>query len=284
MKRQGKPGRVAFLVLALAIGWYVAQRLVFAPRAADGGAAGSTQAKGYVLQFGEDFKSLLASRDDLGVSVVIAVDVSGSMASIPAAGGKPKYVQAAAALMRVVDVLERLSRDSPPGQVLKAGLLVFNEDVRPVMSLTELDGAGIAKLRALAEDPWNFKPDGSTAIGAALERSVEWLSQSGTILRSAIVVTDGENMTGPAPAAVLAAVRADRNSASTAEIPVATNSILVSFIGFDIDAGRFAAIEREGARVLAAADQAELAEVLSSVLEADIGRLEAPALGSGGVR
>lgn len=229
----------------------------------------------YALAFGEDFKPALASRDDLGISVVLAVDVSGSMSSAPATGGRPKYVQAAQAFSQVVDVLERLVRDSPPGQVLKVGVLKFNEEVHPVLPLTELDESGLALLRGLVQNPATFTPRGSTAIGLAIEKSVELLAQSGTILRSAIIVTDGENKTGVDPSWALSAVYNNRNTAATAEFPVATGSTLVSFIGFDVAAGRFKPLEKYGARVTSAADQEELAAVLSNLLEADITKLEA---------
>ncbi|MCX7024873.1 MAG: VWA domain-containing protein [Spirochaetes bacterium] len=234
---------------------------------------------GYVLAFDESFVPQLASRDDLGISVVLAVDVSGSMSGSPAGGGSPKYMQAATAFSQVVDVLERLVRDSPKDQVLKVGVLKFNAEATPVMPLTELDATGLRKLRALVRDPDTFYPGGNTAIGGALERSVEWLAQSGTILRSAIIVTDGENTAGIKPSWVLSAVYGNRNSASTEEYPVVTNSTLVSFIGFDVDAGKFTPLEKYGARVTAAADQAQLASVLSNLLEADITKLEAPTLG-----
>ncbi len=232
----------------------------------------------YSLSFGDSFVPQLASRDDLGISVVLAVDVSGSMSNPPASGGRPKYIQAAKALSQVVDVLERLVRDSPNGQILKVGVLKFNADVMPVMPLTELDASGLQRLRALVLDSTTFNPDGSTAIGDALAEGVEWLSQSGTILRSVIVVTDGENMTGAEPSWVLSAVYNNRNNANTPDYPVTTGSTLTTFIGFDVNTGQFQSLEKYGARITAAADQAQLASVLSNLLEADITKLEAPSL------
>ena len=158
---------------------------------------------------------------------------------------------------------------------VKAGVLVFSSEVRELLPLVTLDAEGLARLRAIVEDPKSFSPEGSTAIGSAIEAGVEALALSGLILRSLIVVTDGENARDPDPADVLEAVRANRSSASTEDFPVYTGSTLVSFIGFDIDAGRFAPLEAYGSRVVGAADQEELARVLSNLLEADATRLEA---------
>jgi hypothetical protein len=233
----------------------------------------------YALEFGPEFKPFLASRDDLGISVEIAIDASGSMSSSPASGGIAKYRQASAALGEVARLLERLSRASPRGQVLKVGVLRFNEAVTEIMPLTAMDEAGLARLRAIVTDPANFQPSGSTAIGDAIAKGVRELSQSGTILRSLIVVTDGENKSGPDPAMVLSAVYGNRNSANSPEAPVLTGATLVSFIGFDIGSGAFDPLAIYGARVTSATDQAQLAAALSTSLEADVSKLEAPAPG-----
>ena len=287
MRRSVSPGiRTARTVLvivaaALAIPASVTrcverERAAVAARAAGAAEEGVAAAQdGYVLRFGEDFNPALAARDDLGIAVVVAVDVSGSMAAAPAAGGRAKYVQASKAFSQVADTLERIAAEAPEGQTVKAGVLAFSSEVRELLPLVALDADGLARLRAIVEDPKSFSPEGSTAIGSAIEAGVEALAQSGLILRSLIVVTDGENARGADPEDVLEAVRANRSSASTEDFPVFTGSTLVSFIGFDIDAGRFSPLEAYGARVVGAADQEELARVLSNLLEADATRLEA---------
>ncbi len=233
----------------------------------------------YVLKFGDDFKPALASRDDLGITVELAIDVSGSMSDSPDSGGAAKYVQASQALGRVVEVLGRLVRNAPEGQVLKVGLLSFNQEVAELLAPTTMDVEGIARLAALVGDPKNLMPGGSTAIGEAIQLGAARLSQSGTILRSLVVVTDGENTAGVAPAWALSALSGNRNSASMPDYAVYTSSILVSFIGFDVDSGIFEPLSRYGARVLSASDQAQLESALSGLLEADVTKLEAPALG-----
>ncbi len=296
-KKDGNGALLVVIALAVALGFFLVDVIpkAFAARAGGGADAGiavtapdagneplyasSLSEDGYALDFADGFNAALSTRDDLGIAVTIAVDVSGSMSEPPRSGGKPKYVQAAAAFAQVVDVLERLSRNSPEGQALKVGVVKFNDDVEPLLEPTLMDAAGLRKLRELVADPNAFAPGGSTAIGRALERSVELLSQSGMILRSAIVVTDGENKTGADPAWVMSAVYHDRNTASTRDFPVYTGSTLVSFIGFDIGLGQFEGLKPYGARVMAAADRDELAKALSGLLEADITKLEA---GAGG--
>ncbi|MBU0935402.1 MAG: VWA domain-containing protein [Spirochaetes bacterium] len=249
-----------------------------------GGGSGNVKASessGYTLQFSEAFKPALANRDDLGISVVLAVDVSGSMSDWPASGGNAKYVQASQALVEVMEVLERIVAASPEGQVIKLGIIKFSDALFEIQPLVVISKASMPKLKALVGNPKNFAPGGGTAIGDAIERGTEWLAQSGTILRSLIVVSDGQNTAGTDPEDVLEAVYANRNSAGTADFPVRTNTTLISFIGFDIDRGYFGGMQDYGVRVTGAANRAELATVLSNLLEADITRLEAAALGSG---
>jgi len=233
----------------------------------------------YTLDFGADFNAFLASRDDLGISVIVAIDSSGSMSDPPKSGGSAKFVQASAALGQVADLLERLAALSPSGQVLKVGVLKFDSVVRELLPLTVMDEGGLALLRGLVLDPENFRPGGSTAIGATIESGVRALSQSGTILRSLIIVTDGENTAGVEPAWALSAVYGNRNTASVPELPVSTGSTLITFIGFDIDSGAFKRLSVYGPRIASATDQSQLATALSASLEADITKLESPALG-----
>ena len=261
--------------LVMAFGWMAFEIIPGMAEDRDDG----VPAGGYVLEFAGDFSPGLAARDDLGISVVVAMDVSGSMSNPPDSGGDDKYKQAAAALGEVVEVLDRLVKDAPEGQVLKVGVITFSGTVNDMMPLTVMDADGIRLLRKLAANPMNFSPNGSTAIGLAIQRGSEMLAQSGTVLRSLIVVTDGENTEGIAPAPVLEAVYANRNSAGTEDLPVYTNATLVSFVGFDIGSGPFHELANLGARVTSAADRSQLAATLSRLLEADVTKLEAPALG-----
>lgn len=250
------------------------------------GESSGQESGSYTLQFGTDFNPVLASRDDLGISIVLALDVSGSMSDLPVSdkgvsGASPKYVQAAEALLEVTGVLERLLASMPQDQVIKVGLITFNETARPLLPLTLLDKAGIAGLKAVAMDEERFAPGGKTAIGQAIELGARWLAQSGTILRSLVIITDGENTAGTDPEKVIQALYANRNSASGEGYLVSTSTTLLSFVGFDIGSEYFRNFATLGARIASAADKAQLAATLSSILEADITKLEAPDLATG---
>jgi Mg-chelatase subunit ChlD len=265
-KRSFKWG--AFLLIVAVIG---ATRV---PDLLKGRKSGTWSDKKYVLSFDKGFPRGANSVDELGISVVVAVDVSGSMEGAPAGGGAAKYVQAAKALSSIAGYLESLVA-AQPELVVKAAVIAFSDEAEVLLPLVALDKEGIAALERVVSDPANFAPRENTAIGLAVEKGTEILAASGTILRSLLVITDGENTKGIDPASALAAVYADRNSASTKDIKVSTSGELVSFIGFDVDSGIFSPLAAEGARVSSAADGAALASELKGILEADITKLEA---------
>ena len=74
---------------------------------------------------------------------------------------------------------------------------------------------------------------------------------------------------------VIEAIYSNRNTASTADIRVNTDTQLLSFIGFDVDNGQFGDYAKLGARITATDDQTGLENSLKSLLEADITKLEA---------
>ncbi len=239
--------------------------------------AGSPQSyqkakSGYVLRFGDDFRRGMNRVDDLGISIAIAVDSSGSMSNEPSSGGDPKYVQAAAALQAVADYLETLAA-SKGDMKLKVALIRFSGAVSVVLPLTELDAAGILSLREACV-PENFAPGGGTAIGLAMERGASILAQSGTIFNSLIVITDGENTINPEPDEVIKSIYANNNDKSAEDDPVRTDTQIISVIGFDVDSPRFEKLRNLGARVSSAGNREELGAGLKDLLEADITKLE----------
>jgi hypothetical protein len=227
---------------------------------------------GYVLQFGKDFKAGMNSVDEVGISVAIILDVSGSMGDPPQSGGDPKYMQASKAFGTITNYLEGLTRRQKDLKV-QVTLLKFSNEVETVLPMTELTPSGIARLKA-AEDPANFQPQGNTAIGSALEAGAKALAQSGTIFNSLIIITDGENNVTPDPLQVMDAIYANRNDASTQDLAIATSTLLVSFVGFDVTSAQFEEFHKRGARITAAGNQEELENGLKSFLEADITKLE----------
>lgn len=230
--------------------------------------------EGYVLDFTEDFNPGLAGIDDLGISIVLAIDVSGSMADPPASGGSEKYLQASAALTSIVDFLERFSAAEGKGMLLKVALIRFDDDVDTPFGLTVMNKDSFTALRAVVADPGTFEPGGKTSLGLAIEWAAEILAQSGTIFKSTIVLSDGENTLGPEPADVLYGINNNRVDASTVDVPISTRGTLVSFVGFDIDSSAFADLAELGARVSTANNQAQLESALTTLLVADITRLE----------
>ncbi len=227
---------------------------------------------GYELSFGDDFKAGMNYVDDLGISIVIAMDVSGSMANRPKSGGEVKYLQAADALGTVTEYLASLAASMPDIRV-NVAILSFSSGVKTILPLTVLDKEGLALMRGACEAA-NFEPKGTTAIGKALERGSEILAQSGTIFNSLIVVTDGENTNPPKPEDVMKAIYANNNNKSTEDNPVRTSTQLVSVVTFDVYGPEFDRLHDLGARIISASDRAELESGLKNLLEADITKLE----------
>ncbi len=228
--------------------------------------------EGYYLNFGGNFKTGMNTVDDLGISVVIVMDTSGSMNDNPRSGGEQKYIQATKALATVSRKLVDLSKTQKDFKI-QVGILKFSSGVKTVLPLTLLDEEGIRKL-VNAVDIRNFEPDGGTSIGLAIEAGSCVLAQSGTILNSLIVISDGENTGTLSPDKALGALYANKNTASTEDYIIITNSQMVSFIGFDIGSGIFNNLNKMGARVMSASNQNELENSLKSLLEADITKLE----------
>lgn len=233
----------------------------------------------YILNFSEDFKKGLATDDNLGLSILLVVDCSGSMYDAPNDGSSndPKYIIASQSLTEIVDFLEDFyNRElKKENTMLKIGILKFDSKVETIYELTQMDNDSFTKLRAITTEPANFMPDDSTAIGLALEKGCEILSQSQTIFKSLIIVTDGENTSGVSPEKVLTAIVEDKNNKSTADFPIFTNSVLVSFVGFDIGSYVFDELGKIGSRVTSASNKEELIESLKKIFLADITKLEA---------
>jgi hypothetical protein len=228
--------------------------------------------EGYILEFGKEFKPGMNAVDEFGISVVIAMDVSGSMAQPPKSGGQPKYVQATGALATVAHYLQTLAAKQKDLKI-RVGILKFSDGVDVVLPLSTLDARGIEALAGVIK-PGNFAPVNGTGIGRAMEAGSRILAQSGTIFNSMIVVTDGENNLKPDPRDVMKAMYSNRNSATTTDFRVNTSSQLVSFVGFDVQSKQFEDFHSLGARITSANSQKEIENGLRSFLEADIIKLE----------
>jgi hypothetical protein len=233
----------------------------------------------YQLVFGDNFNKSLASQDELGLSIIIAVDCSGSMSEAPKSDptGKVKYHIASESLTEIITFLTDFyeKQIKQENTILKLGLLTFNSQPRILYNLQAVTAKSLSELKAITSKPENFEPNDKTALGDTLKMGTEILAQSGTIFKSLILITDGLNTTGDEPTDVLSAIIENRNNKNTRDFPVITNSILVSFIGFDIDSDEFSNLADLGARVTSAANRLELNESLKRLFLADITRLEA---------
>jgi hypothetical protein len=233
----------------------------------------------YYLEFSDSFKKGLAMQDDLGISIVLAVDCSGSMEEFPqnSSAGEEKYKVASRALTDIMDFLESfyIETAEPQGLKLRIGLVRFSGGVEELSPLETMNRAAFSRMRVITSDVSNFQPQDMTAIGESLERGAEMLAQSGTIFKSLIVITDGENTEGVEPSQVLDAIVSNRNNMTTDDFPVMTDTILVSFVGFDIESYLFDDLGEAGARVTTAQDRSELEVALKNIFIADITKLEA---------
>ncbi len=232
----------------------------------------------YALKFDEKFNKGLATVDDLGLSILIAVDCSGSMGEYPANDKtKLKYIQASESFTEIVSFFERYlnERKSKDKLKLKLGLMRFNSNVEVIFPVTEMNAEEFRKFKEKSSNPDFFSPSGYTAVGLTIEKGTELLMQSGTVFKSLIIITDGENTSGIEPETVLDAVYNNRNNASTKDFPVITSNVLVSFIAFDVDSSVFGGMNRLGARITSAGNKEELLSSLKNIFIADITKLEA---------
>ena len=239
---------------------------VFNRKASSGGGKVTYTKEGkYVLNFSENFKKGLATEDNLGLSILLVADCSGSMYDPPKdrSSVDAKYIVASQSLTEIVSFLEDCE-----------ATIYFDDKVETLFELSEMNRDNFKSLKTLASNPMNFTPDGATAIGKALEKGAEILSQSQTIFKSLIVITDGENSSGVDPEKVLSAIVEDRNNKSTEDFPIFTNSILVSFVGFDIESYVFSDLAKIGSRVTSASNKSELIDSLKKIFLADITKLE----------
>ncbi len=232
----------------------------------------------YQLIFSDSFSKSLASQDDLGLSIFIAIDCSGSMRDLPknAADDKQKYQIASESLTEIVTFLNNFYQNISKKEnlKLKVGLAKFSSKVQILFDLNDLNIDNFEKLKSITSDINNFQPTGYTAIGETLKICSEQLVQSGTIFKSLIIITDGENTTGVEPDKVLEAIVNNRNNKNTEDFPVLTNNILVSFVGFDVNSSIFNDLHDIGSRITSASNKEELNESLKNLFLADITKLE----------
>jgi len=197
-----------------------------------------------------------AARD--GLAAAILLDVSGSMEQPPGRGGVPKIVSARRAALDLVEQFARYADDHAGEPVLLA-LYEFSgragePDCREVIAMGAPDRARAASAIAA------MRAGGGTPIGHAMVAGKRALDATGLSRRHLLVVTDGENTTGPDPAEVAVAIT--RRPAP--EQPS------VYFVAFDVSASRFNGVRDAGAFVLEAANARALNDTLNTLLREQI--------------
>jgi Mg-chelatase subunit ChlD len=198
-----------------------------------------------------------AADDDLAVAIVY--DTSGSMsAPVKDVNGQPtpKFTIGNRALENIVAQLEKFAAKSP--RKLQVGLFTFSpQGGKAAVPIGPFDAA---KLREWVA---NFKkPEGGTPLGNATAEAARALMGQKASGRHVLVITDGENTIGPLPEKRIAEINKEGMKTG--------NLVAFYFIAFDVNASIFAAIKKEGATLLSAADEKQLNERLTFVLEEKI--------------
>lgn len=193
------------------------------------------------------------------VAIAIVYDTSGSMGDAvkrKAGGGEPKYVIANRALGVVVSKLEKFAASG--GHKIQAGLFVFRDKgSQEVVKIGPFDAAALRGWIAGFS-----RPTGGTPLGAAVADAARALAGTKAGSRHLLVITDGENTVGPAPDALMPGLLGDAAKKGTL--------VQYHFVAFDVDAGVFAGVKKLGATLVSAADEAQLNDKISIILEEKI--------------
>ena len=198
-----------------------------------------------------------------GVALAILYDTSGSMQdSVPDGSGKPtpKYLIANRALAAIADKLEAFATNSDTGTShrIDAGLFIFEgSGAREVVKFGSLDAP------AMRDWAKSFaSPVGGTPLGNALRQASKAVLRSPLSRKHVLVITDGINTVGPAPAAVMPGLKREADRQQSA--------ISFHFVAFDVSASVFDPVKRAGATVEAAADEKQLNTQLNFILQQQI--------------
>ena len=192
------------------------------------------------------------ARDGIGVAIV--VDVSGSMSGQVNDTGGAKAAKDAIARRAVRELFTRGEGfcQRNPERTVEVGLYRFDNEASQVM--------GFAKPNAAAANGpiESLRPSGGTAIGAAILKAKQDLDATGLSAKHIVVVTDGENTSGPTPAEV------------AAEMAKNPSPPAVYMVAFDVSAGVFQQVKSSGWSVYSASDAAELQTALDTIFGENI--------------
>jgi hypothetical protein len=201
--------------------------------------------------------------DSDGVAVAIIYDTSGSMQdAVRDSTGtmSPKWVIANRALENIATRLQTFATNTASGapRNIQAGLFIFDgTDAKTAVKFGPFDA------RAFHDWAQNFKhPNGTTPLGNTLKAAGQTVLNSGLTRKHVLIITDGENTSGPTPAAVMPQLKRLAEEKQT--------GLSVHFVAFDVDAGVFSSVKKQGATVVGAADETQLNQQLEFILEKKI--------------
>ncbi len=197
--------------------------------------------------------------EGLGAAVAILIDTSGSMADDAPGDERPKAEIAYAALEAMLDATDAFVAKRPDFPI-KIGLYSFATSVRTLRPVDSYNRAAIKA--ALAELP---RPRGDTAIGAALRKARPDLYRAGVFRKYLLVLTDGENTSGPAPEEVAREI-----------FHKSEGAVQIYFVAFDTSPASFAFLKQVGGDVIGAGTGPELRAALDGIYQGKI-LAEAPA-------
>jgi len=208
------------------------------------------------------FAGTAARAGEDGVALAIIYDTSGSMReAVRDANGKSaaKYIIANRALTAIARQIQAFATNSAAGpRKIEAGVFIFDhESAKEAVKFGPFDPAAI---ESWARD--FSSPTGNTPLGNALATASKPVLESPLNRKHILVITDGINTAGPTPAAVLPKLQKRASDKGTL--------LGVHFVAFDVDAKVFDGIKKQGATVVAAADEKQLDSQLQFILQKKI--------------
>lgn len=198
------------------------------------------------------------------IAIAVVFDTSGSMKqSVARKGGgrEPKIEAARRAFHGVIDRLDTFAK-TPNAKPLAVGIYAFRRtDAVVAHPLTRFSPTPLRR--------WvdSVEPIDSTPLGNALFIAGRDLLAADAASRHLLVLTDGENTTGRTPEAALQQIMA---AAEKKQV-----SLFTHIIAFDIKPSVFAALKKQGATLIGAADGEQLRAQFDFILDEKI-LVEAP--------
>jgi hypothetical protein len=201
----------------------------------------------------------MAFAGDEDVAVAIVCDTSGSMTQAvkSAAGGKePKFQIANRALLAIVARLDQYSATSKR----KVFTSLYSFAGKGAQELVKPGPFDAAALRAaIGAIP---KPTSGTPLGIAVQEATRALDRVKAGSRHVLVITDGENTSGPPPEAIMPKLQEEALKTGA--------PVYFHFVAFDVDARVFAGVKKSGATLVSASDEKQLNDKIGFILEEKI--------------